>query len=203
MKQQEFGWEQYKSQYDWQFQQTQEQFKQYVEQAKLQQESMKTEGDLAVRHEANQIDAQEQLTRGQIDKIIADMDIFQAELKNKIEAEKVRLSTLLESDRLEWEKKAKMIEVQEKIMEEKRMAGDQALEVKRMMLEHERAMKETVAEKKGKSESSAPVINLHSELPINLKEARPTRKRKYKAKRSKDGTYEIETEDIEDSEDSK
>lgn len=179
------------------------QFNTWLEQQKLTLTSQKDQGELAVKHEANQIDAQEQLTRGQIDKIIADMDIFQAELKNKIEAEKVALQMTLERERLDFDKKAKIIEVQEKIMEEKRMAGDQALEHKRMMLEHKEAMqsvKEAKAETKSKSKetSSAPVINLHTDQPINLKEARPTKKRKYKAKKAEDGSYDVEYEDIED-----
>lgn len=168
LKSQELQWEQYKTQYDWQFEQSQEQFKQYIEVQKLQQESAKTEGELAVKHEANQIDAQEQLTRGQIDKILADMDIFQAELKNKLEAQKIAMQAAIEADRLEFEKKAKILEVQEKIMEEKRLAGDQQLEHKRMILEHKQAMhevKEAKAERaKGdkKTESpKAPDIHVH------------------------------------------
>ncbi len=184
------------------------QFETWLEQQKLMQESQKNEGELAVKHEANMIDAQEQLTRGQIDKIIADMDIFQAELKNKIEGEKVRINALLEAERLEWEKKVKLIEVQEKILEEKRMAGDQALEHKRMLLEHRQAMteaKESAKASKGSDSSGGSGSNtqpfnivLNTDQPITLQEQKKPRKRRHKIKRLPTGEFEGESEDVED-----
>ena len=191
LKAQELQWEQYKTQYDWQFQQGQEQFKQYIEVQKLQQESAKTEGELAVKHEANQIDAQEQLTRGQIDKIIADMDIFQAELKNKLEAQKIAMQTAIEADRLEFEKKAQLLQVQEKIMEERRLSGDQQLEHKRMLLEHKQAMHEVKlakAEKIGKEESKAESAKL-PDIHVHVKGGKST------IKKNPDGSYSKTDED--------
>lgn len=105
----------------------QDQFTQFIEQQKLQLESMKIEGELAVKHEANQIDAQEQLTRGQIDKIIADMDIFQAELKNKLEAQKVEVQAALGMAKLQTDKEIRASEVAEKVMEEQRLSKDQVI----------------------------------------------------------------------------
>jgi len=191
LKAQELQWEQYKTQYDWQFQQGQEQLKQYIEVQKLQQESAKTEGELAVKHEANQIDAQEQLTRGQIDKIIADMDIFQAELKNKLEAQKIAMQTAIEADRLEFEKKAQLLQVQEKIMEERRLSGDQQLEHKRMLLEHKQAMHEVKlakAEKIGKEESKAESAKL-PDIHVHVKGGKST------IKKNPDGSYSKTDED--------
>ena len=186
-KAQELQWEQQKAQYDWQFQGGQEQFKQYIEVQRLQQESVKSEGELAVKHEANQIDAQEQLTRGQIDKIIADMDIFQAELKNKLEAQKNAVSAALEAERLDFEKKAEILRVQEKIMEERRLTGDQQLEHKRMLLEHKQAMHEV---KEAKAEKVKPKEEKKSESPklpdihVHLGSGKST------IKKNKDGSYE-------------
>lgn len=194
---------------NYQLQQAEFQLKQFIEPQKLQLESQKNQGELAVKHEANQIDANEQLTRGQIDKIIADMDIFQAQLKNQLEATKVSL----EAERLEFDKKARIIEVQEKIMEEKRLAGDQALEHKRMLLEHKQAMHEVKESTKEAKESKGSdskkekkqdpiIINTGPvTMPAPEKEApKKPRKKKHTIKRLPDGSFEGSSEEIEDEE---
>lgn len=184
IKAQELQWEQQKADYDWQFQQGQEQFKQYIEQTKLELESQKIEGDLAVKHEANQIDAQEQLTRSQVDKVIADMDIFQAELKNKLEAQKIAMQSAIEADRLEFEKKAQLLQVQEKIMEERRLAGDQQLEHKRMLLEHKQAMHEVkVAKEEKPKEEKKPEAPKSPDIHVHLGSGKST------IKKNADGSY--------------
>lgn len=174
-------------------------FTQYIEQQKLQQASQKNQGDFMLGSQKNQIDAGEQLTREQIDKLIADADVFQAQLKNELEKIKVMTKADIEKQRLELDKKVALLDAQEAVIRLKGEDQDRILEHKRMQLEHKEAMQAVKEVKKPeKKESSAPVINLHTEQPINLKEARPTRKRKYKAKKNEDGTYDIDTEDIED-----
>lgn len=192
IKSQELQWEQYKTQYDWQFEQGQESFKQYIEQAKLQQDSYKTEGELAVKHEANQIDAQEQLTRNQVDKVIADMDIFQAELKNKLEAQKIAMQAALEAERLDFEKKAEILRVQEKIMEERRLTADQQLEHKRMLLEHKQAMHEV---KEAKAEKNKPKEEKKTEAPKPPDIHVHLGSRKSTIKKNADGSYSKTDED--------
>ncbi len=137
IKQQELQQKGMKDQADYQLKQQEMGFNQYIEQARLQLDGQKNQGELMIKHEANQIDAGEQLTRGQIDKMLAEMDKFQAELKNKLEIVKIGV----EKERLEFDKKAKILEVQEKLIEERRLAGDQVLEHKQMMLDHHHNMK--------------------------------------------------------------
>lgn len=191
--------EQMKAQGELELKNRDQSFKEWLEPQKLSLESQKNEGAYILGKEKNSIDAGEQLTREQIDKIIADADIFQAQLKNQLEEIKVMTKADIDKQRLELDKKIAVLDAQEAIIEQRGKEKDRELEHKRMMLEHKEAMQTVKEAKSGKKEtSSAPVINLHTEQPINLKEARPTKKRKYKAKRDKDGSYEIETEDIED-----
>ena len=148
--------------------QVDQQFSQFIEQQKLSLEQMKVQGELQLKSEANQIDAGEQLNRKEIDKLIANMDIFAGDLKAQVEASKISL----ERDRLEFDKTAKMLEVKEKLMEEERLANDQRLEHKRVMLEHTVSMRAAeAASKMDKAKSSEdlkpkerpapPVVNVH------------------------------------------
>lgn len=186
------------------------QFKTYIEQQQLMLDSHKNEADFIVKSEKNQIDAGEQLTRRQIDKMLADIDIFQAEFKNKLEEFKIATQTQIERERLDFDKKAKILEVQEKIMEENRVAKDQALEHKRMLLEHKQAMHEvkesTKAAKEGKSDGekkekkSDPVIVNTGPVTMTAPEKEPppkkSGKKKYKLRKNNDGTYEAESEEL-------
>ena len=187
-----------KTQYDWQMEQQKMGFEQWYKTQELQLNSQKNEGDIGVRHEKNMIDANQQLTRGQIDKMIADMDIFQAELRNKLEEYKIYANTTLEKDRLEFDKQAKALEMQEKIMEEKRLANDQAIENKRIMLDHQHNMrsmeheikitretarqaKDAVKEKPEKKESKQQPIVINNHIPASGNK---------RIKKNEDGTFE-------------
>jgi hypothetical protein len=187
--------DQFKAQADAEYQRKKCDFEIWKGQQDLMLESQKIEGDLAVKHEKNMIDANEQLTRGQIDKIIADMDIFQAELKNKLEEVRVGL----EAERLEWDKKTKLIEVQEKIMEERRLAKDQALENKRMELEHHAKMKASDGDKGESKKAEKPEKSKPMSISINLPndKAKKPRKRKVTPIRDEGGNIvSAEFEDI-------
>lgn len=134
-----------------------QQFTQYIEQQKLMQDSHKTEGELAVKHEANMIDAQEQLTRSQIDKIIADMDIFQAQLKNQLEAQKNEFMSIIESKRLALEEKSIAMTAAEKMAEESRLAKDQVIEVAKIkQKDREIDVYERIEDKKAKAQKNKP-----------------------------------------------
>lgn len=169
-------------------------FDKWLEQQKLMLESQKIEGDHILKDQANQIDAGEQLNRKQIDQLIADMDVFQGNLKAELDAAKLAL----EKDRLEFDKRVEILKARETVMEEMRLAKDQQLEHLRIISEHVSTAKQIDGEKSEPKETKAqPPINIHlnTDQPITVSKAK---KRKHKAKKNPDGSYDIESEDVEE-----
>jgi hypothetical protein len=117
------------------------QFNQYLEQQKLQQTSQKNQGDFMLGSQKNQIDAGEQLTREQIDKLIADADVFQAQLKNELEKIKVMTKADIDKQRLELDKKVALLDAQESVIKMRGEEQNRQLEHKRIMIDHHHNMK--------------------------------------------------------------
>lgn len=137
-----------KMQYDWQMEQQKFSFDSWLEQQKLQLDGMKVQGDLEVKHEANQIAAGKEFSKTQIDQTLADLETFKTKLQAIAEGHKAGI----EQERLKFDKQSKALEMQEKLMEERRLSRQDDIEVAHLHLEHKQlAVHERVEDKKIKS----------------------------------------------------
>jgi hypothetical protein len=135
-----------KSQAEFQLKQADQQFQQFVEQQKLQLDGQKLQMDYELGSQRLQIDASKTMSTAEIDKLYSQLEVF-----------KQQFTQQLDTSRLEFDKQAKMLEMQEKLMEEKRLNSQ-------MVLEHERSMIESSA--KGKPQN----ITIH--MPKQSSEAK-------------------------------
>lgn len=151
---------------EFQLKQEAQAFTQWKEHRQLEIDTFKTQGDIQVKHEANQVKSGEQMNKAAIDKLFADIQVFEAELKGKIEG----VYASLEKERLEFDKKAKVLEMQEKLMEEKRLDRQDRMEHMRIISEHVNTAKEIEANVRAAKEQkppekqkpqSPPVVNVH------------------------------------------
>ena len=123
---------------EFQLKQEAQAFQQWKEQRELELETFKAQGDIQVRNDANQVKAGDQMNKASIDKLFADIQVFEAELKGKIEG----VYASLEKERLEFDKKAKVLEMQEKLMEERRLDKQDNLEAARVASDHHISLRE-------------------------------------------------------------
>jgi hypothetical protein len=153
-----------KAQAEFQLKQSEQQFSQFIEQQKLglenskiQIDSQKIQMDYELGSQKLQIEASKTMSADEIEKLYSQLEVF-----------KQQFTQQLETSRLEFDKQAKMLEMQEKLMEEKRLDKQDNLEIQRMFLEHtaslkaaELSAKEEKASKKPEPAAQLPVINVH------------------------------------------
>lgn len=107
-------------------------FEKWEKSQRLSLDSMKINGELQLKQQANEITAGKEMGRAEIDKIFADLEGFKTQLKQSSENYKLQLETA----RLEFEKQAKILEMQEKLMEEKRLNRQDNIEEMRIVTDH-------------------------------------------------------------------
>lgn len=178
-----------KAQHDAQLATQKEQFAQWESVQRLQLDSMKTEGELKVKNDANIIAAGQNMSRSQIDRLFLDIDMFQQQFKAQLDG----VSLELEKERLEFDKQAKVLEMKEKLMEEERLDRQEILETQRMVLEHRTAIKEAELQAKEQGikerEKAEPRVEKPQAPPVVNVLISGGKKR---IRKTGDGTYESE-----------
>jgi hypothetical protein len=132
----------------------QSQFDQWLEGQKLELESMKVQGDLQIKQQANEIAAQQVMSRDEIDKIAQNIEMFRVEFDKQ-----------LEQKRLELDAFTSQLEMKEKIMEENRLKSEQlfeALRIDQKEREIESAKREVEKTATKDVAPSPPVIHIHN-----------------------------------------
>lgn len=179
-----------------QYEQQKCQFEQWEKSQRLQLDSYKIEGELALKAQEIQVDSSQVTSRAQIDKLFADIDLFQKQFMQKLEGQKLGL----QQQKLEFDKAAKALEMQEKLMEERRLDKQEQLEAMRIVSDHAATIKAAETSSGGKEGGKSGPINIHlnTDQPITLKEQKKPRKKRHKIQRLPDGSFAGESEDIED-----
>jgi hypothetical protein len=102
-----------------QIEQMNAEFTQWEKSQRLQLETMKLEGELALKAQANEIAAGQAISRAEIDKLSTEIKAFSERFKHAIASEE-----------LQFKKESKSVEMAEKIMEEQRLARQDDIEIR-------------------------------------------------------------------------
>lgn len=145
LKQQEMQMEMQIKQQDAQLKMQDMQFKQSIEVEKLQLDGQKAQMDFNIKSQGLQIEAQKVGSKELADQATAQLEAFRVDFDAKVEAA-----------RLELDRMKSAAEMQEKIMEERRLKSDTELERMRIALDASKQSAE------GQKEAKIPAIHIHN-----------------------------------------